>query len=215
MKKQKLISNLYERQSTDNWQDFLGCSDFEDRRNIFFKFIKEFEEQKVEWALGCSSNLFFRGIVDDFNDFDIIVDKSSITRVTQILENFGGELVETGSNECCQSDCYFHYVIGRCDIDVISGFRLKTFGTSYYYPYQGNQVELLDLDYVTVPLLPAEALFVLYDMMEGWQRRRRFKRELIFQYLKENSGQPDILKSAKESYLLPGWLNSLIEELLN
>lgn len=58
MKKQKLISNLYERQSTDNWQDFLGCSDFEDRRNIFFKFIKEFEEQKVEWALGCSSNLF-------------------------------------------------------------------------------------------------------------------------------------------------------------
>ena len=75
MKKQKLISNLYERQSTDNWQDFLGCSDFEDRRNIFFKFIKEFEEQKVEWALGCSSNLFFRGIVDDFNDFDIIVDK--------------------------------------------------------------------------------------------------------------------------------------------
>ena len=82
-------------------------------------------------------------------------------------------------------------------------------------PYQGNQVELLDLDYVTVPLLPAEALFVLYGMMEGWQRRRRFKRELIFQYLKENSGQPDILKSAKESYLLPGWLNSLIEELLN
>lgn len=134
--------------------------------------------------------------------------------MTQILENLGAELVATGSNECCQSDCYFHYVIGRCDIDVISGFRLKTFGTSYYYPYQGNQVELLDLDYVTVPLLPAEALFVLYGMMEGWQRRRRFKRELLFQYLKENSAQPDILKSAKESYSLPGWLHSLIEELL-
>ena len=85
--------------------------------------------------------------------------------MTQILENLGAELVATGSNECCQSDCYFHYVIGRCDIDVISGFRLKTFGTSYYYPYQGNQVELLDLDYVTVPLLPAEALFVLYGMI--------------------------------------------------
>lgn len=214
MKKQESFVSSYCRQEFDNLQDFLSCTEFKDRRNLFFKIANLFDENGIVWALGCSSNLFFRGIVDDFNDYDIIVEKSSVTKAINLLYVLGGTLLETGCNDCCKSDSYYHFRFGSCDIDVISGFRVKTFGTVFYYDFYPNEIEILNLEYISVPVVPAETLFVLYAMMEGWQRRRRYKRELLFNYLKEDMQQPQILKRAKKQYNLPSWLNSLIDKLV-
>lgn len=67
MKKQQLFVSNYTRQEIDNLQDFMSCKEFEERRNLFFKIADLFDENEIVWALGCSSNLFFRGIVDDFS----------------------------------------------------------------------------------------------------------------------------------------------------
>lgn len=123
-------------------------------------------------------------------------------------------ILETGCNDCCKSDSYCHFRFGVCDVDLISGFRIKTFGTVFYYDFNPSEIEVLNLEYLSVPVVPAETLFVLYAMMEGWQRRRRYKRELLFKYLTENLHQPQILKRAKNSYNLPEWLNAFIDKLV-
>ena len=90
----------YKNQSNSNILDFYG-NYFEDRRNVFFRIINQFKKYNVNYALGCSSNLFFRGIVDDFNDFDIIFDKKDSDKISEIMQNLGGKLVGTGGNGFC------------------------------------------------------------------------------------------------------------------
>lgn len=204
----------YHRQRNANVLDFFG-KDFEKRRLVFFKIVAEFEKKGVYWALGCSSNLFFRGIVDDFNDFDFIVDQTSLETIESIMDSLGGVLLGTGGNGFCESDMYMHFALDGCDIDIISGFRLQTFGTSFYYPYSANEVEIIDLDYMHIPLITVEALFILYAMMEGWQPRRRFKRKLIFEYLQTvGVNHPEILRRCDSSYALPTWITDLIVSVL-
>lgn len=66
-----------------------------------------------------------------------------------------------------------------------------------------------------IPLIPLEELFLLYGMMEGWQPKRKFKRVLIMEALKESPTLmfSEILEeSLKEE--LPGWLKREVRKLL-
>lgn len=75
----------YKRQSSSNIFDFYGNAYFESRRNVLFKIMHELQKQNVNFALGCSANLFFRGIVDDFNDFDIIFEQKYTDKILKIM----------------------------------------------------------------------------------------------------------------------------------
>lgn len=203
----------YRRQSDSNILDFFNDY-FESRRNVFFKIIDEFKKQDIHFALGCSSNLFFRGIVDDFNDFDIIFEKKDSDAISEIMSKLGAKLVATGGNGFCESDLYLHYILDSIHIDFISGFRINTFDKSYYYDLSNNEVENLDSEYFQIPLVPTEIQLILYAMMEGWQPRRRFKRVIIYNYLnQEGLAFPKILEDSLNQDL-PNWIKKLIQSLL-
>ena len=75
------------------------------------------------------------------------------------------------------------------DIDVISGFKVRTFGTEYLYRISSKEIEhctIYEEEKIHIPMVPLEALYVLYAMMEGWQPKRRYKRMIIQEYLKQN-----------------------------
>lgn len=210
--------NNYDYQKEANITSLLEDERYEERKSILGSLVVAFEEEKVQYAVGCSFNLFLRGIVDEFNDFDFIVDSKSICKVREIMEGLGAELIATGGNGYCESDYYFHYQLGKTDIDIISGFRILTYGTKIYYAYNKAEVEYAEIyDDVTlsIPMIPLEELFLLYAMMEGWQPRRRYKRVLIAEALKENhlmfSG---ILRKSLDSSL-PKWIKRKVREILN
>lgn len=203
----------YMQQSLDNIACFF-TEDFAKQRTTFFRIIKKFKEYNIEWALACSCNLFFRGIVDDFHDFDFIVDNGSAKNIVEIMKALGATLVDTGGNGYCESDLYLHYRLNNCDVDIICGFRLITFGTSYYYEFNAKEIDFLNSYYLNnIPLVSVENLFLLYAMMEGWQRRRKFKRDLLFEYLQSNCIHPQILKRSLKKRL-PDWINNLIHQLV-
>lgn len=203
----------YRRQSDSNILDFFNDY-FESRRNVFFKIIDEFKKQDIHFALGCSSNLFFRGIVDDFNDFDIIFEKKDSDTISEIMSKLGAKLIGTGGNGFCESDLYLHYILDSIHIDFISGFRINTFDKSYYYDLPNNEVENLESEYFQIPLVPTEIQLILYAMMEGWQPRRRFKRVIIYNYLnQEGVAFPQILEDCLKQDL-PDWIKKLIQSLL-
>ena len=210
------MMNNYNYQKEANISCLLDDIEYSERKDVFWNIIKEFTKQNIRWGIGCSTNLFLRGIVDEFHDFDLIVDEQDISEIKEIMEEIGGKLLETGGNGFCESDNYFHYQVGRVDVDVISGFRVKTFGTEFLYKFDSKEIEsciIYEEDTTRIPMIPVEALYVLYSMMEGWQPRRRYKRILIQEYLKENMMFRTILEDAlKEN--LPNWIKRNIREIL-
>ena len=182
IRRQFIMRKNYLQQSMDNISCFFTEKDFAEQRKTFFNITKKFKECNIDWALACSCNLFFRGIVDDFHDFDFIIDSNSTKNISELMDSLGARLVGTGGNGYCKSDLYLHYKLNHCDIDIICGFRLLTFGTVFYYKYDAKEIDFLDSEYLSgIPLISAEASFLLYAMMEGWQRRRKFKRDLLFE----------------------------------
>ena len=210
-----MIDYIYQLQA--NISSLLEDGEYEERKNCIFKLLKEFDEKKVIYGIACSFNLFLRGIVDEFHDFDIIVDKVNIPVVKQIMENLGAQLVATGGNGYCESDVYLHYQLGRVDVDIISGFRVLTYNTQIYYAINPSEIEyciIYEEQPIHIPLLPLECLYGLYYMMEGWQSRRRFKRILITEFFESNPLTfPEIL----ERFLndpLPGFVKREMRRIL-
>lgn len=68
----------WENQAEANKVAFLMESCYQKRRQVIEKLSCVFNEEKIEWALSCSANLFFKGITDDFDDLDIMVDEMDI-----------------------------------------------------------------------------------------------------------------------------------------
>lgn len=207
--------NSYDYQSKANIQCLLEDIEYGERKVALFTLFDELRKADVRWGLACSTNLFIRGIVDEFHDLDLIVDIKSIPKVEEIMKEQGAILKETGGNGYCESDIYMHFQFGRVDVDVISGFRVVTFGTHFEYYFNPEELQFIELEDKNIPLISMEALYLLYSMMEGWQARRRFKRVLIEEYLlAEKIEFPQILESALGANL-PSWIKRNIAGILN
>ncbi len=207
--------NSYDYQSKANIQCLLEDIEYSERKAALFTLFDELRKADVRWGLACSTNLFVRGIVDEFHDLDLIVDIKSIPKVEKIMKEQGAILKETGGNGYCESDIYMHFQFGRVDVDVISGFRVVTFGTHFEYYFNPEELQFIELEDKNIPLISMEALYLLYSMMEGWQARRRFKRVLIEEYLlAEKIEFPQILESALGANL-PSWIKRNIAGILN
>lgn len=203
-----------EEQFRNNMLCFLEDREYAERKEVFFRLMRVLEERRVKWAVGCSLDLFFRGLTDEFHDFDLIVDEGSIPAVKKIMQELDAELVSTGGNGFCESDVYMNFHVGRVDVDVISGFRVVTFNTQYYYRYDESEIDYIKVEKIKIPLISLEAMYILYYMMEGWQPKRKFKRKLIEEFFKENRPEhPQVFEKALKANL-PGWIRWEIKKYL-
>ena len=206
--------NYCAEQSRNNLLCFLEDIEYSGRKEVFFQLERIFRERNVKWAVGCSMDLFIRGLTDEFHDLDLIVASESIPTIKEIMAELGAELVATGGNGFCESDVYLHYHVGRVDIDIISGFRVMTFNTQYHYCYKDDEIDWIEFEGLTVPLISLEAMYILYYMMEGWQPKRRFKRRLIELFFETNEPtHKEVFLKALE-FNLPGWIKWEIKKYL-
>ena len=185
----------YASQASDNVLAFYDA-EYTQRRELIFRIVFEFFKRNILWAVGCSFSLFLRGIVDDFHDFDIMVAEKDIEVAKEIIRDvIKANLVATGGNGFCNSDDYSHWQVDNCDIDLIAGFRVETFGCSLYVPIRPEIIEILDFEYLpyAIPVICVEPLYLLYSMMEGWQHRRRYKKLLIEEYFSNVKANKDLL----------------------
>lgn len=181
------ITTSYELQAVLNKAAFLTDPVYQEKCAILTRISKAFTDAGISWALSCSSAMFFRGIVDDFNDYDILLSKRDTQRAKKILVDLGVTL----NPETPQKDNFFcspnyqQAKYGKVEFDLITDISLKTFGGLYTFRVEdGLEMNSLDGN-IPLPLAPIEAQLVLYGMMEGWQAKRRYKRELCYQYLLE------------------------------
>ena len=211
----------YDIQRMSNILAFLTDPVYGERLEILKKISTAFEENGVSWALSCSTALFFRGILDDFHDYDVLVSQKDTQRAKEILSDCGLVLNPNTPQKntfFCSPD-YVQASCGNVEFDIITDIALKTFGGKYTYKVEQG-VEPVSLDgNVLIPLIPVEAQMVLYGMMEGWQAKRRFKRDLCWQYLQEMRKiqsplrYQGILTDAMEQQI-PDFLREVINSLL-
>lgn len=209
-------SSEYVYQKEANIAAFIEDAQYEEREMKFVELVVALKDAGVRYGLACSMNLYLRGIVDEFHDFDLVVEAEDVPLIKTVMEDLGAKLVQTGSNGYCKSDYFMHYELDRVDVDIISGFRVVTFGTQFLYEFDENEVETIELEDlgITVPMISLEAQYLLYAMMEGWQPKRRFKRVLIRNYLlQEDIKFRNIFEDAMQEQL-PSWIRQEVKGIL-
>ena len=206
--------NNWEFQKNANILAFLTAPEYEERKQILENICQN--ASKISWALSCSSNLFFRGIVDDFNDYDILVKLDDVESLKNVLRKIGAEINEnTVQKNCFTSPYYQQAKIGKFDFDLVGDITINTFNGSYCYQVKDEEINFVTIDgNINIPLIPVEACFVLYGMMEGWQSRRRLKRDLCFNFLRQQGvSYPGVLQDALNQDI-PSWLQEIIKQFL-
>lgn len=186
----------YRLQATNNILAFYDA-EYTPRRELLHRIVEKFDNSGLQWCVGCSFSLFLRGIVDDFHDFDILVANKDIEKAKNIMREITkAEPIATGGNGFCNSDDYSHWQFNNCDIDLIAGFRVETFGSSLYVPVRPNIFEIMDIEFLPckIPVINVEPLYLLYAMMEGWQPKRKYKRELIEEYFSKVKPSKELLE---------------------
>lgn len=207
--------NEYEYQKKANILALYEDAIYAKRKEVLEKLVKSFQKEKVDWALSCSSQLFLNGLLDDFHDFDILIGGKTIRKMKKALREIGAESYDIGDQTHFSSNMFMRYKLDEIHIDLISSFRIVVFDTVYcceYYDFEPEMVEVYGG--VKLPVVPMEANYLLYGMMECWQpQQRHYKRVLIEKYFKENGVKnPDYFKSVLELYQLPEWLAKRVKE---
>ncbi|MBR3003017.1 MAG: hypothetical protein IKF38_05635 [Clostridia bacterium] len=187
----------YEKQEYANILALLTAEDFAEKKMVLENVCRAFDRAEVTWALAMSSCLFFRGIMDDFNDIDILIALEDVEEFEIVFRKLGGKIDNnTVQKPAFTSPYYKEATFGGMHFDLIGNMTVNTYGTVYQYVLKQQDVEYLTIDGdVNIPLSPVEANFLLYGMMEGWQTRRRFKKDLCFQFLKEKGlAHPEVFE---------------------
>ncbi len=207
----------YKYQKEVNIKALRNDREYEVRRRVLKEVADVFEKEKVDWALSCSSQLFLNGVVDDFHDFDILIGGHTVGEMKKALEKIGAISRDIGDQTNFYSDNFFRYRLKEIDLDMVSSFRIVIFDTVYCCDYYEFDIELSNINGIgTIPLIPMEASYLLYGMMECWQPQRHHKRYLIEQYFEEcGIANPKIFEDVLEKYKLPGWLENNVKMLLN
>lgn len=202
----------YQMQVDANFDAFCYDERFGEKRKGMEELLEVLKDCK--WVLTCSCNLFFRGIVDDFHDFDVIIDKDAIDIVKNRVKGF--EKIDQGDQSYYNSD-YFERIKlpGGMGVDIVSEWGVTTYGTFYKYGYKEEEKSIIDVNAkYSIPLAPVESLAILYAMMQGQQPRRLYKRNLCFSYLKKTEVKyPQIIEDGLKKFHLPACIRNDLKQI--
>lgn len=207
--------NKWDYQGMANKLAFLTAEEYVSRREALERIIPALEKSGAIWGLSCSASLFFSGLVDDFNDFDILIRLEDAKIFEKAIAGCGVQLLDTVQKRCFSSPYYQEAQLGDVHFDLVGDITINTFGCSYQYKVREEEIIDTPLEGgLNISLVPNEANLLLYGMMEGWQSKRKFKRELCREFLRENGVHfPHILEEAT-SQGLPDWLQEVVTALL-
>ena len=207
----------WENQSARNILALLTSDEYTNRKEVLEKVCSSFNQKGIRYALSCSAALFLQGLVDDFHDFDILVHIDDVNKMEEIMNQIGTELLPTIQKPAFTSPYYREALLQDEHFDLAGDITVATFNKEYCYPVQAKECQYISVEGLidVVPVIPIEASFLLYGMMEGWQSKRVFKRELCKDFLLNNGlAYPSILENALAGEQLPQWLSDLVKELL-
>lgn len=132
---------------------------------VLKEIARRFNEAGVVWALGASMLLYFKGIVPDFDDIDLMVSNEDANAARGILLEMG-ELQPPNPNAKYKTSVFLEFVIDGVDVDAMAGFAIVSGDATVDCALKREQIaEIIDLDGVQVPAQSVSLWRTYYKLM--------------------------------------------------
>ena len=126
----------------------------QEKIELLQKIAHRLNEAHVQWALGASMLLYFKGITSEFHDIDLMVADHDAECVRTILSEMG-ELCPPNPkpNPMYRTKTFMEFLIDSVEVDVMAGFAIVKDGKVYDCALRKEQiVEKMPLGEEVVPL---------------------------------------------------------------
>ena len=131
------------------------------------KIAHQLNEAHVQWALGASMLLYFKGITSALHDVDLMVADHDAECVRTILLEMG-ELRPSDPvpNPMCRTKTFMKFLIESIEVDVMAGFAIVHEGTVYdCFLREERIVEKMPLGTEVIPLQSPQLWCKYYRLM--------------------------------------------------
>ncbi len=127
-------------------------TEIERKLQVLAKIAQRLNTEKITWCVGASLLLYFKGIVDEFNDVDIMVSDSDTDKIEYILNQLG-TLQTPNPNEKYKTKRFLEYIVDGVDVDVMSGFIIVNNNREYDCSLLTSQIrDSIIVDGQVIPL---------------------------------------------------------------
>lgn len=127
-------------------------------------------QKNITWAIGGSVLLYLKGIVEDFNDIDIMVTEEDVESLKELMLAHG-QLIKHLPNSKYQTKHFYEFNIDEVDIDIIAGFTIVNNNQLHYFPLDKKDItEFIELDGAKIPLHSIMQWRLYYELMERTEK---------------------------------------------
>ena len=152
-----------------------------EKLELLEKIAYYFNKENVEWALGASMLLYFKGITTEFHDIDLMVSIDDAKKVKDILLGMG-KIQESNQNQdsIYRTKIFMEFVIDDIDVDVMAGLAIIYEGKLYDCSLSKEQiVEKIKLGKELVPLQSPQLWCKYYQLMGRKEKVKMIERYLL------------------------------------
>ena len=147
---------------------------------ILTKIANELNAEGITWAIGSSSLLYLKGLVDEFNDFDLFVKLEDTNRLIAIFDRLGKRQPDRNDAINFSTTHFLEYIVDDLEIDIMADFGIKYQGQEYIYPVEQYIVETYDLNGTKIPMTSLKMWQECYRLMG-----RVAKADLLDEYFED------------------------------
>lgn len=116
----------------------------------------------ITWALGSSSFLYLKGLLSEFNDFDLFIAHGQGKAAEKLLASLGNEEPSNYKPGQYGTPLFCEFSIQGVEVDMMEDFSIIHEGKEYRFPLlKEHIVERYDLAGEWVP----------FESLETWQER--------------------------------------------
>ena len=139
----------------------------EEKISLLKRIAHRLNEAQVEWCLGASMMLYFKEIVSEFHDIDLMISVDDVEVVESILSEMGTLCPsDQVPNPMYQTKCFMEYVIDAIDVDVMAGFAIVREGEVYDCSLCTDQItDQLMLEDEVIPMQSPRLWCTYYRLM--------------------------------------------------
>lgn len=198
-----------------NNEALMNYPEYADRFKSIKKLEKMFREEGVDWALAYSTDLFIRGIIDDFHDLDVWVqDDFESEELEKMLASYNIEIVSTDNDKVFTTKAFYtcRDLDTNIQIEFIIKFGMKVNQINFDYLLK-DRIDYFRIGNISLPVVNICDLYILYAILEdAWQPKRRYKRQLIENYIKDNLSSASF--NLNKDVQFPEWIWNKINMLM-
>ncbi len=137
----------------------------EHKLTVLSRVAQGLNQKNVSWAVGASLLLYFKGIVSDFHDIDIMVTEDEIDEVKEVLLSFG-TMQPPNPNVTYKTRHFMEFIVEGVEIDVMAGFVIVSNDIEHNFPLKAENIkEFIQVKGIEIPLQSLEEWRLYYQLM--------------------------------------------------